>query len=200
MVALSSFNSFLGYVEEGENLQNKAVHIFHTCVRKYAGFKLCINRCLQKTYLKLAKKISSKFWLYGQNNLALTNFHILRFQIHVENTALKFYFLCGYRSNLYPLTSTVVLHKGKTHCWNYKFWLKTLRGVSLYALLWLPKLWKYIIFMYLCWNSVPDACIAPNAWGISWKWIPCILCVFVPSTKNGMGWVKNAGSSIVARG
>lgn len=23
------------------------------------------------------------------------------------------------------------------------------------------------LFMYLCWNSVPDACIAPNAWGIS---------------------------------
>lgn len=115
MVALSSFNSFLGYVEEGENLQNKAVHIFHMCVRKYAGFKLH-KPLFTKTYLKLAKKISSKFWLYGQNNLALTNFRILRFQIHVENIALKFYFLCGYRSNLYPLTSTVVLHKGKTYC------------------------------------------------------------------------------------
>lgn len=130
MVALLSFNSFLGYVEDRENLQNKAVHIFHTCVRKYAGFKLCINHCLQK-HLKPTKKISSKFWLYGQNNFALTNFNILRFQMHVENTALKFYFLWGYCGNLFSLTYVVILHKGKTHCWYYKIWRKISRGASL---------------------------------------------------------------------
>lgn len=34
----------------------------------------------------------------------------------------------------------------------------------------LLKKWNRMVlelFMYLCWNSVPDACIVPNTWGIS---------------------------------
>lgn len=146
---------------------------------------LCPNHCLQK-HLKLNKKtpISCSYMI----KITLTNFHILILQIHVENTALEFYFLWGYRGNMYSLTYMVILNKGKIVDAT-KSWLKISRDASLCAMI--SKVFKVCgderemqgaglleeqsrrmiveLFMCLCWNRVPGACIVPNAWGISWN-------------------------------